>query len=148
MCWSGCRQVGFGGSTQITWILASGLIWSTNHPSATLLVRDACLIVRLLPLVIILMTATLSSKMYNKAVWRDCLAFGGKNLSPPGCALLFRSTFGWILKWHTSASGSTETDACSASMIRSHRSNAGVPSILSPASRETVLPLCESTLTV
>ena len=44
-------------------------------------------LVELLPLIIILITASLSSKMNNKAVRRDCVAFGGtKAMSSMMCS--------------------------------------------------------------
>ena len=52
-------------STCLTWISGSKLILSNNQSSATLWVLDTCLIVGLGPLIIILITASLSSKMYN-----------------------------------------------------------------------------------
>ena len=55
--------------------LGSKLILSNNKSSATLRVLDTCLIVTLLPLMIILITASLSSRMYNwgLAVRRICV---------------------------------------------------------------------------
>ena len=52
-------------STYLIWIFGSKLILSNNQSSATLWVLDTCLVVGLRPLMIILMTASLSSKMYN-----------------------------------------------------------------------------------
>ena len=49
-------------SMYLIWIFGSRLILSNNKSSATLWVRDTCLIVGLLPLIIILITASLSSK--------------------------------------------------------------------------------------
>ena len=43
----------------------SKMIASNNQSNATLWVLDTCLIVGLLPLMIMLITASLSSKMYN-----------------------------------------------------------------------------------
>ena len=47
--------------------LDSKLILSNNQSRATLWVLETCLIAALLPFMIILITASLSSKMYNKA---------------------------------------------------------------------------------
>ena len=44
---------------------------------ATLWVRGTCLIVGLRPLIIILITASLSSKTYNRALGSECVVFGG-----------------------------------------------------------------------
>ena len=49
-----------------TWILESRLIRSNNQSRATLWVLETCLIVVLLPLMIILITASLSSNTYIK----------------------------------------------------------------------------------
>ena len=45
----------------------SKLILSNNQSKATLWFLETCLMVRLLPFMIILITASLSSKTYNKA---------------------------------------------------------------------------------
>ena len=57
----------FSVSMYLTWILESKLIRSNNQSRATLWVLETCLIVGLLPLIIILITASLSSNTYNKA---------------------------------------------------------------------------------
>ena len=54
-------------STYLIWILESRLIRSNNQSRATLWVLETCLIVGLLPSMIILITASLSSNTYNKA---------------------------------------------------------------------------------
>ena len=54
-------------STYLICICASKLILSHNQSSATLWVPDTCLIVGLLPLIIIQITASLSSEMESKA---------------------------------------------------------------------------------
>ena len=54
-------------STFLIWIFGSKLILSNNQSNATLWVLDTCLIIGLRPLMIILITASLSSKMYNRA---------------------------------------------------------------------------------
>ena len=59
------------------WILGSKLILSNNQSRATLWVLDPCLIVGLLPLIIILITASLSSKTYNMAPGPECVVFDG-----------------------------------------------------------------------
>ena len=56
-------------STHLVWTL----ILSNNQSSATLWVLDTCLIVGLLPLMIILIAASLSSKKYNgDSPWEEC----------------------------------------------------------------------------
>ena len=51
---------------------------SNNQSRATLWVLESCLIVRLLPFMIILITASLSSKIYNKASLREECTFEEK----------------------------------------------------------------------
>ena len=63
-------------STYLTWIIGSRFILSNNQSGATLWVRDTYLIVGLRPSMITMITASLSSNMYNKASWRESLAFG------------------------------------------------------------------------
>ena len=55
----------------LIWILESKLILSNNQSRATLWVLETCLILGLLPFMIILITASLSSKMYNIASLRE-----------------------------------------------------------------------------
>ena len=64
-------------SMYLIWIFGSNLIRSSNQPSATLWVLETCLIVGLLPLIIILITASLSSNTYNKASWCENWTFEG-----------------------------------------------------------------------
>ena len=75
---------------QCTWILGSRLILPNNQSKATLWVRDTCLIVGLLPLIIILITASVSSKIYSIAPNRENFAFDGTQST-----LLFRSKLSW-----------------------------------------------------
>ena len=64
-------------STYLIWILGFKLILSNKQSSATLSVLDTCLIVGLLPLMIILITASLSPKMYNwDSHWEECVCGG------------------------------------------------------------------------
>ena len=62
-------------SMYLIWILVSKLIRSNNQSRATLWVLEPCLIVGLLPSIIILITASLSSNTNNKVSWREELAF-------------------------------------------------------------------------
>ena len=72
--WSECQRVGLLVSTYLIRILGSKLILSNSKSRATLWVLDTCLIVVLLPLIIILITASLSSKMYNwDSPWEECV---------------------------------------------------------------------------
>ena len=64
-------------STNLIWILGSKLILSNNLSDATLWVLDTCLIVGLRPVIIILIRASLSSKMYNwDSPWEECVFVG------------------------------------------------------------------------
>ena len=63
------------GVTVFVWMLGSKLILSNNQSRATLWVLETCLIVGLLPFMIILITASLSSKIYNKASLREECTF-------------------------------------------------------------------------
>ena len=62
-----CPASWFLVSIYLIWILESKLILSNNQSRATLWVLETCLIVELVPLIIILITASLSSNTYNKA---------------------------------------------------------------------------------
>ena len=64
-------------SMYLVWILGSKLIRSNNQSKATLWVLETYLIVRLLPFMIILITASLSSNTYNKASLREEFTFEG-----------------------------------------------------------------------
>ena len=64
-------------SMYLIWILGSKLIRSKNQSRATLWVLETCLIVGLLPFMIILIIASLSSNTYNKASWWKDLTFEG-----------------------------------------------------------------------
>ena len=88
--WSICLRVGFLVSMYFVWVLGSKLFLSNNQSRATLWVLETCLIVGLLPFMIILITASLSSSTYNKASWRTELTFEEIKLS------LFKSS---IIPW-------------------------------------------------
>ena len=104
------------------WLAPLSLCKKCPHVQ-TLWVLETCLIVGLLPFIIILITALLSSNTYNKASWRADWTFEGtESLSFIACPDLSetRETF-----------PRTET-------IRSHSSRAGSPSNLNPASKEMI----------
>ena len=123
----------------LMWILESRLIRSNNKSKATLWVLETCLNVGLLLLMIILITASLSSNTYNEASWRADWTFEGTESISSVTSIFFWDL--WRL-W-TSLSGfpvrseireifsRTET-------IRSHNSTAGNPSNLSPVSKEMI----------
>ena len=139
-------------SIYLIWILGSKLIRWNNQSRATLWVLETCLIVGLLPFVIILITASLSSNTHNKASWCENWTFEGtqstlvKTLNIPWDRL-----FGsWLV--------SRPTTCCSVlsvvwvvfsrtETIRSHNSRAGIQSNLNPASKEMIsdsVELCET----
>ena len=64
-------------STYLIWIFGSELTLSNNQSSASLWVLDTCLFVGLRLLIIILITASLSSNTYNKASWCENWTFEG-----------------------------------------------------------------------
>ena len=98
-----------------------------------------------------MITASLSSNVYNKAVWRDCLAFGESKINLlQYCSLrrqtfLFRSALCWFFTFPRGKSTCAESisrdespraEGCSTSVAKSPRSDAKIPSILEPASEE------------
>ena len=135
----------------LIWILESKLIRSHNQSCVTLWVLETCLIVGLLPFMIILITASLSSNTYNKASWSEDWTFEGvkSTLSKSLISLrdCLRPWFVWgqttglpVLSWFWVVFPRNET-------IRSHRSRAGIPSDLNPASKEMIsdsVELCET----
>ena len=68
-------------SMYLIWILGCTLILSKNPSKATLWVLETCLIAGLIPFMIILITASLSSKIFNKASWREELTFWGNKIN-------------------------------------------------------------------
>ena len=62
-------------STYLTWIMGSRLILSNSQSRDTLWVRETCLISGLLPLTIILISASLSSTVYIRALWWESFPF-------------------------------------------------------------------------
>ena len=58
-------------------IFGSKLILSNNQSRAALWIHETCLIVGLRPLIIILITASLSSKTYNIALEPEFVVFNG-----------------------------------------------------------------------
>ena len=112
-------------------ILGSKLILSNNQSSATLWVLETCLIVGLLLFMIIFITSSLSSKMYNKSSWREEFAFEEtkstlfRSSIIPGIDFRVRdvdmfprtSLLWFVFPWRTVT-------------IWCHKSSAGMPSIL------------------
>ena len=130
-------------SRNLIWIFGSNLIRSNNQSRATLWVLETCLIVGLPPFKTILITASLSSNTNNKASWCENWTFEWtkstlfKTLNIPRdcwpCAwLASRQTTGFTVQsWFRVVFPRTET-------IRSHKSRAGIPSDLNPASKEMI----------
>ena len=80
-------------STYLIWILGCKLILSDNQSSTTLWVLDTCLVVGLLPLMITLITASLSSKMYNwDSHWEECVLVDTKSTTNNCSNSLFRAS--------------------------------------------------------
>ena len=122
----------------IIWILGCRLILSNNQSRATLWVLDTCLIVGLLPLIIIFLTASLSSKTDKiDETW----------------STLFRSRLTclvglWFFMWSVVLRDRFPCDSWpldllirfgevwNTSITKSQRSSAGIPSMRKPASRE------------
>ena len=126
-------------SMYLIWIFGSKLIRSNNQSRATLWVLETCLIVGLLPLIIILITASLSSNTYNKASWCENWTFEGTESMS-----LITSIFFWGL-WRLWTSLSSCPDRSETleifprtETIRTHSSRAGKPSNLSPVSNEMI----------
>ena len=135
-------------SVYLIWILESKLILSNNQSRATLWVLETCFIVRLLPFMIILISASFSSKIFNIASIREEYAFEEIK------STLSRS---WIFPWIFFRLGDWNGSPCSGLLwygilwrtatIRSHKSSAGIPSILNFASKEMIsdsVELCET----
>ena len=137
-------------SMYLIWILGSKLILSNNQSRATLWVPETCLIVGLLPFIIILITASLSSNT-TKLPDAKILTFEEieSTLSKSLITLrdCLRLWFVWgpttglpVLSWFWVVFPRTET-------IRSHKSRAGIPFNLNPASQEMIsdpVELCET----
>ena len=132
----------------LIWILGSKMIRSNNQSRATLWVLETCLIVGLLPFLISLITASLSSKIFNKASLREEFTFEETK------STLFRSS---ICPWNFFRVRDVDKFHRTSLLwfvlplrtvtIRSHKSSANIPSILKPASKEMIsdsVELCET----
>ena len=133
-------------STYLIRTSGSMFILSNNQSRATRWVRDTCLIVGLLLLMIIFITASLSSKMYNCDSLLERCAFEGT------WSMFDRSTFWpntrlilgvmWVLapvsRVHAWVGFGTLWVVPSTSMTKSHKSSAGKPSTRKPASNDMI----------
>ena len=131
---------------------------SSNQSRATLWVLETCLIVGLLPFLIILITASLSSNTYNKASWWEDLTFEGiKSTLSKSLITLWDCLRFWTVRGGERTSRLfINRSPCSlwlwfvfprTATIRSHESSAGIPSNLNPASKEMIsdsVELCET----
>ena len=136
----------------------SELILSNNQSRATLWVLETCLIVGLLPFVIILITASLSSKTYNKGSWWEDWTFEGIKSTLSKSLITLRDCLRlWIVCGGEKASRlfNNRSTKFYTVLIRVsknwndqiHRSRAGIPSNLNPASKEMIsdcVELCET----
>ena len=126
-------------SMYLIWILGSRLIRSNNQSRATLWVLETCLIVGLLPLIIILITASLSSNTHNKASWRADWTFERTESMSCITSILFCDL--WCLSLLFTGfpvRSEIREQFPRTETVRSHNSRAGKPSNLSPVSREMI----------
>ena len=136
----------------LIWIFGPKLIRSNNQSSATVWVLETCLIVGLLPFIIILITASLSSNTYNKSfltrgldIWVNGINIfhhidHSSRLLALRVTCVTAKTSCTVLSWSESCFQRLKT-------IRSHKSSAGRPSNLNPASKEMItdsVELCET----
>ena len=114
--------------------------------SRALWVLETCLIVGLLPFMIILITASLSSNTYNKASWREDWTFDGTQSMRLNTFVIPLEL--WFLSLTTGLPGLHESESFpKTETIRSQKSRAGIPSNLNPASKEMIsdsVELCET----
>ena len=136
--------------THLIWIMGSKIILSSYQSRATLWNLETCLNVGLLPFIIILITASLTSKMYNIVPFWQEFTFDETKSS------LDNSRYPWetgVLIWEFNFLNAVLRDSifraclsfcfwfefeCMTSLNKSQRSCAGIPSILKSASREII----------
>ena len=140
-------------SMYLFWILGSKLILANNQSRATLRVLDTCLIVGLPPLIIILITASLSSKMYNwDSPWEECVLVGTQSTSL-NCSTFCLLVTCWVLMLESTIATASWWLVClgwtlllverNTSITMSQRSTASNPYIRNLASREIILDSVE-----
>ena len=148
-------------STYLIWIPGSRSILSNNQSRATLWVRDTCLIVGLLLLMIILITASVSSKMYSTAPnWEDFVfdeTWSTLLRSRLSCLIKTLVWF-WVCLFDVVLHDEFPRtwplvlldgfgEEWNTSITKSQRSRAEIPSMHRPASREMIsasVGLCET----
>ena len=150
-------------STYLIWILDSKLILSNDRSNGTLWVLDTCLIVGLRPLIIILMTASLSSKnvqlrltlrrmcvgWYIIHIWQQLLNLSLFRFSWCSDLVLFMKCSPVLHKfpWVCLPCLAVLFVERNTSITTSQKSRAGNPSMGFPASREMIsdsVELCET----
>ena len=136
-------------SMYLIWIIGSKLILSNNQSRATLWVLETRLIVGLLPIMIILITASLSSNTNNKASWCEELTFEDIKSTLSRSSITPWDFFRFWSVWGTARTSRLffNKSPCSVRLwfvfprtatIRSHKSSAGIPSNLNPASKQMI----------
>ena len=134
-------------SVYLIWILETRLIRSNNQSNATLWVLETCLIVGLLPFMIILITASLSSNTHNKSSWWEDWTFEGIKSKLFGSSIFPWIFFALELCAGLSVHCCSDTFPWRTATIRSHKSSAVIPSNLNLASKEMIsdsVELCET----
>ena len=131
---------------------------SNNQSRATLWVLETCLIVGLLPFMIILITASLSSKIYNRTSLREEFTFEGIKSTLPKLLITPWDCFRFWMMWGVERTSRLFINGNLRSLwtwfvfprtatIRSHKSSAGISSNLNPASKEMIsdsVEMCET----
>ena len=126
-------------STYLIWTVGSKLILSKNQSRTTRWVRDACLIVGLLPLMVIFITPSLSSKMCNCAFERTWSMFDRSTFRSNTCFILgVLWVFALIARVHAWVCFGILGDVPNTSITKSHKSSANKPSIRKPASNDMI----------
>ena len=75
------------------------MILSNNQSRETLWVRETCLNAGLLPLIIILITASMSLKTYNMALAQECIVLDGMWSMLVGMTLVWLELDGVVHVW-------------------------------------------------
>ena len=117
-------------SMYLIWIFGSKLIWSNNQSRTTLWVLETCLIGGLLPFKIILITASLSSNTTTKLPDAKVGRFREQSQHYP--------KHWWLLEIACVCSTTGLSVLSRTETTRSHKSRAGIPSNLNPASIEMI----------
>ena len=126
-------------STCMIWTFGSRLILSNNQSRATRWVPDTCLIVGLLPLMIIFITASVSSKcttvILSQRDVRSKELHSDPTLVDLGCDFWVLTPVSYVHAW---VGFGILWVVPSTSLTKSHKSSAGTPSIRKPASNDMI----------